>query len=608
MSDGRIYEGQTFVFGMDMDTDPSALKPNVVSKAINRIFRGGKNRTRPPFIHKELVFDNPEEEEIFKHGNFQGCIAYKKKRPGRFDGIVVSIAGYIFFISLVNERFICKLIFYGNNPRLMHTWFCQAEDWLYIQNGEDPAVFWDGQIFGEVGPRQSRGSQNGEMPVGTIMAYAHGRVFVSNAFDQIAASDIIYGTGFTKTSNTQKFTENTYWAEGGNFGMPTDLGHITGMIVVPRQGRDLRGQGELLILGENGAQAIEASVPRQNWHDAQIQAVTMTGRGCVAPGSLISVNNQVMFRSSDGISLYGALRTDQNESLSFGKISRDVNNWFDEDTQEMMQFCSSIYFDNRVLTTVSPFQSQPSKLDYGNHRYNRGMIALDLDKASGVEYDTNNKWDGLWTGIRPTALIEGRFNSAHRAFAFSFDSDGENRIYEITRKGLNDELDGTGKQIEWSYVSKRFDWTGTKASNSFEVKRLVGGELWMSELRDRVAVDASYRPDHNPCWSNLIHELQAGSTLGDDWAFSTPRYKRVKFLSPQQQCLPGADYPSNHGSQHQIRIFGKGSVRIDRMRVAMAAVNDPNSPVGSCPEGFDDPKTAIDCAEENDYSYSIVSS
>lgn len=603
-ADGRTYEGHTVIFGQDADTEPSSLKPFTVAKAVNRVFRGGINRTRPPFIEKKIDFDNSEEEELFTRGNFQGWCDYKKKRPGRRDGIVVAVAGSIFFISLVNERFTCKLVIAGNDPRLLHTWFCQAEDWLYIQNGKNEAIFWDGQFPSTA--RRSGGTPDGEMPIGTIMKYIHGRVFLSNAYDQIAASDIIYGTGFTKTDNTQMFTENTYWAEGGNFGMPTELGRITGMIAMPRQGKDLRGQGELLIFGDNGAQSIEASVPRTEWKSAQIQTVTLIGRGCMAHGSLISVNNDAFFRSDDGIASYSSYASDQRK-LSFGKISRNVNNWLDQDTPGMLQFCSSIYFDNRVLTTVSPSQSQPTKEEYGNHRYHRGIIALDLDKASGVDNDTSIGWDGLWTGVRPCSLIVGHSWPKKRAFAWSYDADGANRIYEISNSGLNDEVGGVAKQTEWFYITKRFDGVSSGQSNAFETKKLAGGEVWVSEISDRIKIEAKYRPDMNPLWTRAMKDIPVGSDLTNEWRFSLPRYKRITFQTPDEKILPGAEYPSNHGTQHQIMISGKGKVRVERMRISVKKGNDPNSSIGTDPSKYpDDPTIAIEGEIEDDYAYLIV--
>jgi len=607
MSD-RVYDGHTFIFGQDTDTDPSALNPSTAALAVNRMFRGGRNLTRPPFVHKPFLFDldtvfegdAKEYENVVRYGNFQGWMAYKKKKPGREDGIIAAIGGCIFFFTLVNEKCFVRLVTIGNDPRLMHTWFVQAEEWVYIQNGKDRPIFWNG-LFPSTARRSDPQPELYEMPVGTVMAYIHGRVFVSNAFDQVAASDIVYGNSLTDSSATQRFSENSYWAEGGYFGMPTDLGRITGMGIMARQDYNASGLGELVVVGQNGAYALEASIPRLLWKTSRIQTMTMNGRGCVSPASVVVVNNDLWFRSDDGLASYQEMRYEQKQQLSFGKISRAANRFFDNDTQWLQEFASTIYFDNRIITTVNPFLSQPAYPEFGSHRFHRGMAVLDLDQSSGVAGDSQFNWDGLWTGFRPCGLIK----VGSRAFGFSHDIDGQNRIYEITRKGINDEVDGKTVQTEWFYLTKRFDWKNSGKSNEFEVKKIVGGELWVSDVRDIIEIGVDFRADNMPYWSSLMKNQQFGSKF-DTAKFSLPRYERFRFQTPETACSQGAPYPSNHGSQHQIMIYGKGSVRIDRMRVAMGATNSPSIPTGNC--GENNSNISIDNGKiEDEYSYNIAS-
>lgn len=597
-ADGRVYDGHTAIFGVDTDTDPSEIPANTAARAVNRIFRGGKNRTRPPFHHTKFDFSllGDDECNCLLYGNFQGWFPYKKKKPGRKNGLVLAIGGSIFFAILVNDTFIVYRIFTGNDKKLFQTWFCQAEEWLYIQNGSQQPIFWDGLIPSTA--RRSIPEQN-EMPIGTIMAYIHGRVFVSNAFDQIAASDIIYGNGFTTTTATQKFTENLYWNEGGYFGQPTDLGEIFGMAVAPRQDRNLTGQGELIILGTNGASAIEASVPRSQWKDSKIQTVTMMGRGCVASDSVILVNNDVFFRADDGLASYQDTMTSETTKLSFGKLSRQVNIWMRNDTEWLQRYASSVYFDNRIISTVSPEISLPSDLSFGNHRYNKGLVVLDLDQASGVTGDGNFNWDGLWTGIRTCGLTK----LDKQGFAFSHDSDGVNRIYEINRLSGNDKIEDSVVQQEWSYVTKRFDWNESNRSNSFEVKKMLGGEVWLSEVPKRITIGAQYRPDNMPTWSEAMGEQEWGSNFEGEFTFSADRYGRLRFGTPASGCISGAPYPLPHGAQHQIRIYGTGNVRIDRMRISMIK-NDSNSEAKEC--RIDNAKIQLDSELIDDYSYSIA--
>lgn len=604
MPDTRIYDGHTSIFGNDSDTDPISLTPSRAAKSVNRIFRGGRNRPRPPFLHIDILRFEGEAvnyETVFRFGNFQGWFPYLKKKPNREDGIVVAIAGYIFFLTLVNEKIIVRLIFKGNDAKLLHTWFVQAEEWLYIQNGSQRPIFWDGQ-FAPDGTTTARRSDPAlsEMPVGTIMVYAHGRVFLSNAFDQVAASDIIYGGGLTDSTGTQRFTENNYWAGGGYFGIPTELGSINGAAAIARQDDRLRTQGEVVFVGSNGAYAIEASVPRGQWQDAQVQTITLTGRGCESPYSVINVNNDLWMRSDDGIASYQTLRADQKRQLSFGKTSRHVNYWLDFDTPWLKQYCSMIYFDNRIISTVNPELGQPRDAGHGSLRWHKGMVALDLDQASDVQGDSSFNWDGLWTGVRPSALLVLR----KRAYAFSVDVDGENRIYEITRSGLNDRIYTKGVQKKSFYITKRFTFEPTQKSNQFEVKRLIGGDISISEVRDVVSVKVEFRPDFYPSWSVAMGEKSFGSYLFDGFDFSLPRWTQLPFESPDDGCKKGHDGPINRGRMFQMLIRCVGDFRVDAMRLAMPADSEPKTYIPACLPN--DTNISFDFILENDYEYNIV--
>lgn len=581
----------------------------MLARAVNRSFRGAKNRTRPPFVHVPFVFTDPSDELIVKYGNVQGACFYRKTRAGRNDCIVASIAGNVFAFTLVNKKFQVDKVWANNNARLLHTWFVQAADWLYIQNGLDKPIFWDGIIPSTA--RQSKWPDEKEMPVGTLMAYSFGRVFVADAFDQIAASDIIYGTGFTNTKNTQNFTENTYWNEGGSFGMPTNLGHITGMTVTTAQGKgNLYGQGVVMALGDNGIQVIDASVSRNLWKDSSIQSVVLSGQGCLAPASVVNVNNATMFRSDDGLSLFRNLQIDQSTQLSFAKFSQAVNNWFDDDTPSLVRYNSTIYSSNRVLSTVSPIiKANVASESWGNHRFHRGMVSLDLDRQMQQLTGKPLAWNGLWTGIRPSVLVNGKFAGIERAFAFSFDGDGQNRIYEIgPESGRNDVSEGKEVLPEWFYFTKRYDWSSAQSSNSFEMKKIVGGELHISEVKDRVEVEAFYRADYREDWFTLQKEYEFGPKM-EGFTFSNSRWRTVKFLTPSNHCLKGEPQSPAHGVEHQIMIAGTGSVRVNRMRVAMApGGNDPNTPVGQDTSKKDDPtiQYGLDGTYSNDYGYLIV--
>lgn len=592
----REWDGHTTLFGMDAETEPRLLDVKSVHRAINRTFRGGRNSTRPAFRALRFHFVDPEDEWIFRFGNLQGAMPYKKNRPGRFDGIVVSIAGRIFFVHLVNENAYVYRIFRGNNPRAMQAWMIQCEEWVYIQDGQALPIFWDGLVTST--PRRSKGAEGREMPIGTIMCYAHGRVHVSNAYNQIASSDVMFGRGFTNTKNVQNFTENRYWTEGGYFSIPiSEYGPIGGMIVMPAFGTNLRGQGELVVMGSRGAMTLDVSQPRLIWKDAQIQKSALIGRGCVAPDSLIAVNGDAWYRSDDGWSTYTNSQIDLQRKGAFRKFSREVNYWLDRDTDELLRYASAIFFDNRIIGTVSPqlslTRTPENDEELGSHRYHRGMIALDLDKESGLRGGDPINFDGLWTGIRPTALV--RMES--RALAFSLDSDGENRLYEITKLP---GLDNGTKKVRSHYITRRMTAQPTGASE-FVYKRLVGGEIWPSKVVGRSRVSIDYKTNNGPDWFEAMAEKQVGQDRAEPLPFLDPVTKRLTLGSPDDECQNGE--LSNTATEFQFRVNLEGNCEVNDFRAGFKRIK-----VSDRADCSEEPEVQVGEKKprEKDFEYLIV--
>jgi len=787
--DARIFDGSDSGIAIDGDTHPSYLPTQFDSVAVNRTYRGGIRRTRPPFYEMTLAVYDGEDAAIieeFQAGTFQGAYAYRSVKDGSQDGIVVAMSGHIYFITIVNNVGYIKLLIDGNDASLMHTWFCQAEDWLYIQNGIQNPIAWDGDctgkpsnlraggenitpsagiatakvgrasgvatietltdigvslgdwvevsgivqdgfngiwrvtgtpaskqftflnsgidvtlaadvtgtarkyvpqirltwtnndasatdveiqrrkgvstwtllakvsstavlyldlgvVCGETYSYRVRAVHNGklatpwsnaviknpedttkteelaesisrlnpakkQMPIGTIMEYAHGRVWVSDKENNIYASDIIYGAGFTVTSNTRNFTEQEYWAEGGSFTPPAQLGKITGMRVMPYIGANTRGQGELVVMCENGAFSLDGSIPRVNWIDTGIQRVTLFGRGCVSPWSMCSVNNELFFRANDGWSLFQNSQSEFVKSLAYRNLSKEVSRWVSHDTPWMKQFASAIFFDNRIICTVSPYTVSSTITGNGLHRPHRGMVVLDLDQTTQTSPDaqTTFRWNGLWTGPNPTQVILAQIRGHSRAFVFSFDADNKNRLFELQSSGVDDYVSGGSKPIKSYFITKRYDFSQSGQSNKFFRKEINGGDLWFSGVNEQVKISASYRSDSYPCWDELMQQITYGCDNcegeGCDAIFSEPRFRQIKFPSPANNCKQGIDGYSNIGTEFQIIIEMEGAIQIDRFRISADTKGNIEDPTGDCPQNKTDCKPII-CCPIADFEY-----
>jgi hypothetical protein len=611
-ADGSVFDGFTSIVAQDADTHPSYLPPSMVAESVNRTFRGGINRTRPSIRNIPIVAGEGQDEIIvndIQNGSFQGSFPYRATNLNTNDGILLSVSGVIYFLKVVNNIAYAYKLIEGNDPGMMHTFFVQAEDRVYIQNGYQNAIAWDGDLSV---PAYRLNPYLKKMPIGTIMEYAFGRVFVTDRLNQIYASDIIYGAGFTDTKNTENFTEIGYWAEGGAFSTPSMMGNITGMKVMPQIGTNLRAQGALVILTANGAFAMDVSIPRSQWALTNMQTISLLGRGCTSPSTALA-NSELWFRSHDGWAFYSNSQSEFARYFSLRKLSREVNKWVSNDTPWLKQFASTMFFDNYLISTVAPETYRAAGVE-GLNRYHRGMVVLDLDQSSSPSPDAqlSFRWNGIWTGFRPTQLLSALITGQKRGFGFSFDNDNKNRLYEFTNSTGSDFGANGTRAIESFFTSGRYDFAQSGASNKFLRKRITGGEMWLSEIKGEVTSKAEFRPDSYPCWS----ELKVPTTYGCNPCspvLKTPcnprrggdSYKRYKFNSPDpSECNYISDIPVIEGSEFQLKINLTGTATVDRVRIMANIKNLEDSPIGDCPEN-DQECPDINCCPERYYDYSI---
>ena len=611
-TEGSVFDGFTSIVAQDADTHPSYLPEFYVSESVNRTFRGGVNRTRPS-IRNIPIFAGAEQSEFIvndiQSGNFQGAYPYRAVKYNTSDGMLISVSGVIYFLKVVNNKAYAYKIIDGNDPGMMHTWFVQAEDRVYIQNGYQNAIAWDGDL---TIPAYRLNPYNQKMPIGTVMEYAFGRVFVSDRFNQIYASDIIFGNGFTDTTNTENFTEITYWAEGGAFATPAMMGNITGMKVMPQIGANLRGQGELVILTTNGAFSMDVSIPRTEWNTSNIQRISLLGRGCTSPYVGLA-NSELWFRSHDGWAFYSNSQSEFARYFSLRKLSREVNKWVQNDTPWLKQFASTMFFDNYLISTVAPQTTRTVGVE-GLNRYHRGMVVLDLDQSSSPSPDAqlSFRWNGIWTGFRPTQLLSALIENQKRGFGFSFDKDNKNRLYEFTVDYKDDFGPDGNRRIDSFFTTGRYDFNKSGLTNKFVRKKITGGEMWMSEISGQVDSSVDFRADSNPCWS----EIKVPTEYGCDPCSPVVngcvpqrggnRYKRYKFNTPDpSECNDISGIPAVEGSEFQIKINLTGTATVDRVRLMANIKNNEDSPIGDCPEENQECEPFL-CCQEKYWEYSIV--
>ena len=425
------------VGGMDSSRAPDLISEKHASLGVNVSFRGGKPKTRPAFIQREL--NDSEGKDLLEDGRFLGGVAYYSSEVGRtilvgvYSGWLLSIDPISGDVAVLNPG--------DRNDLTRKHYLLQAENYIVVQNGVDIPLIWDGtgmarrsrtgannNVLGTqnttivnvggvatVTTQTAHGLSDGdyvqvegtnragyvgqfyiynvteftfditvdstlddptvfgdtryvpEIPVGLIMAYGQGRIFLSASNRvELIAGDIIYGDEQGSVGNILNWTENQYLAEGLAFRLPANQGRIVAMAFPTFQDTST-GQGELFVFGEYGVSSYQVSAPRATisdlltgavvaagWRDIQIQKIVLSGSGCTSQWSVVNfTNGDMLYRDLVGIRSYRNARGDLN---SYGQtpISAELNRILETDVKTRLGNISATHFDDRALITCSP--------------------------------------------------------------------------------------------------------------------------------------------------------------------------------------------------------------------------------------------------------------
>jgi hypothetical protein len=589
--------------GTDSGFVPSLLKDNQLAWMVNLTARGGFLKPRPPLKFRELQFSG-DIESAFEEGLFQGAGTYIDSSLG--GNLLASVSGRIFSISLID--FTTKEITPAgdpNSPTQPHAWFQQAENWTIIQNNLQKPIIWNG--ISAVRSVISR-----QVPVGGPMAYLKGRLWVARGSEffggDLVNSDITLGK-----ASVLQFTENTYLNEGGAF---SAAGPITGLIGLSNIDTQL-GDGDLLISTYSSIYAFNAPADRNTWKDLQypIQRIAVLGAGAVSAESMVTLQNDMLFRSANGINSFKYSRADFSNWGST-PVSRQAVRALAYDTPQRLTACSGVRFDNRAMWTIQP--------QYVNGRgiIHRGLVVMDYDLVSGLGLDSDTKmspsWEGVWTGLRILRILTVTHRNVPRCFIFALDDENKIKLWEMMLTGQFDVgPDGDNTRIKWINEGKAFTF-GTPR----KLKRLQSLEQWYDSLIGEVDIRFKFRPNLSECWtdwadwSNCAQYRDCSET--PEGECQTPRNfrpqvrPRMALPAPPEQVDPQTGGLTNHGYDFQIRMEGEGYLRMNRSILNANLPGDPqfgdqsavtciDSEAATC---SDDACKQYECCNPDDYGYS----
>lgn len=144
-------EKVNFTLGVDSSKSPDLVAEGYSAFGVNVTFRGGKPKNRPAF--RELIIPDQTHKELFQNSKQQGEFLYQDL-PNDYGYMVAVRGGWVLKIDLTTLAITLLNPADQNNATRRH-YFCQADKFLVIQNGEDVPLIWDGVTL-----RRARSEEN----------------------------------------------------------------------------------------------------------------------------------------------------------------------------------------------------------------------------------------------------------------------------------------------------------------------------------------------------------------------------------------------------------------------------------------------------------------
>jgi len=562
------YNLETYSGGVSSAVSPDLLPPNQTAWGMNVDFRGSKVQTRP----------NIAQRMYLPSGKIQG-VGYFNVQGGM---IIVVIAGvpYRIRVGPRNSNFVVEQItlpFY-NSPIIDQVWMCQTVESFIIQDGQSAAIIYDGTTARRADPSIP------EVPIGQQMAYGNGRLWVVIQGTQLVAGDIRTDTPGSELS----FTETQYLSGGGALSFSTP---ITGLAFIPVT--NTSDYGALAVLGRNYVETVRADITQRDSWASYPGFVTNAMRNVGTPSgwTITQVNQDIFFRDALGgirslntglssayYAQYRGAQSDANIS-----ISREVSRLVDFDSQQLLNFSSGVYFNNRLLMTSSPFLNVSGGVSH------RDIVCLDFAPIATMQGQSPPAYNGTWQGCDFVKLVGGEFNLQTRAFGVSSDTDGFNRLYEFDSGDVTDlyisdgtvMTDGTALPVAESPIESFVEYPRIDFQEPKRRKRLTRCDVWLSNISGEVAVTAYWRPDNNQKWQLWDSTTQC-ATMTDPATTSPHVWKN---LLPEQRPLIKSfsipdtidditTYALSTGFGFQIRLAWTGSLKVERVVLWATPVDD----------------------------------
>jgi len=522
--DNKVYEALlSFPRGMHSGIDPFLLNENYYARGINIEQEDGYLRPRAPF---ELLKELPS-------GKFQGMFTYRLRET---DRIVVAISGNIYVYRVDTGG----LTTFSNvlKADADHMFFCQADRYAIIQDGVVDDDEYDNMSWPFILYEDAQIDQTDEtseyyiqcpayrVPKGGPMAYAHGRLFVAvDYLPEQVSPDETSGTtcvdnppSFTKWGRTSflagdivkatspsdvlRFTETNYLAEGGAFKVPSELGIIYALDV-QRNSMGGTGFGPLIAICDRGVAAYSIQASRRTWKDIETGTVLFFNSGSRSPRSIAHVNNDLLYRSLDGIRSIKTTTSQVSGSspvLSNEPISDEISAFLDPDTLATLPFVSMSFLQDHLLCTTNPVSLSTGETGF------LGLVSMDTSPLSALGESSPAVYNGKFNGACFLQVGEAYINSVERHIVAIRSEDGAVKISYLG--------DYVGKDYGTSYPPMILYTRGLWFKSRIVAKDLQFIDVCLKEVVDNVTISGYYRWDGRPVWQELTSASVSASGSG----------------------------------------------------------------------------------------------
>lgn len=523
--------------GVSSALPPEMLPATQVAWGRNITTRGGRPHTRPAI--RQLGY--------LPSGRFQG-IGYFSKAGGL---LVTSIAGRLYRVSLSRDGFLTSPIEMGgfdNSPAQRRVWFCETPSALIVQDDQSRALFYDGAR----GRRSAR--SNDEVPIGSHMAYANGRLWTAiEGGTKLVAGDI-YDEAVA--GSELRVTETNFLLGGGTYSFPQG---ITGLAFMP-QIDTTTAYGALVVGSWGVVSSIHAEITaRDTWQSTQgFETIVFPEVGAL--GGFVAINQDLYWRSADGAIRSFRQAVADMSGPGNAPISREVGRILDYDAPELLESGSAIYFGNRLLVTCAPYFD-----GRGNVVHDR-VVSLDFAPIATMRGKSAPAFDGEWTGLGVRQLIVGVFDRRRRAFAVMADSEGRNILAEITEDGRQDRTlapIGAAIQTKDHPVEASIETRAYSFGDITRLKRLERLDLFVSDVRERVFVWIFWRADFQSEWKEWdAFAFEPPPPSGKSvWKKRSPGYATQAKTLTIPDIMEGETF-AHIGCTFQLKLETKGQCQV----------------------------------------------